>query len=185
MMLHRWDRTAGGNSTAGLRDRRSRRQKPHRFRPLLDALEGRVLLSTLVVQNLGDSGKGSLCAELGLAKNGDTIAFASGLKGTLTLASGPLVVATGVNIQGPGANVVTVSGNNTQQVFVVNSGVTAAISGLTIANGVAPASTQSNGGGIDDEGTLTVDQCTFTNNSAPGGNGGAIEGDGALTVTAR
>ena len=72
----------------------------------------------------------------------------------------------------------TVSGNSKQQVFVVISGVTATISGLTIANGVAPASTQSNGGGILDEGTLTVDQCTFTNDSAPGGNGGRIEDDG-------
>ena len=56
---------------------------------------------------------------------------------------------------------------------------------------MAPASTDSNGGGIDNEGTLTVDQCTFANNSAPGSTvglgeeapGGGIYSDGTLSVT--
>ena len=83
-----------------------------------------------------------------------------------------------MDIQGPGANVLTVSGNNAQQVFQVNSGVTATISGFTITNGYAPSSGLGSGGGIEDEGNLTVDHCAFTKNSAPNGYGGAIEDDG-------
>ena len=65
-------------------------------------LEPRALLSTLTVTNDADSGQGSLRYELGQAQNGDTIVFSPKAYGTITLSSGPLEVATGVNIKGPG-----------------------------------------------------------------------------------
>jgi len=50
------------------------RRRPHqRFKPDLLALETRALLSTLTVTNDGDSGAGSLRAELVAAHAGDTI----------------------------------------------------------------------------------------------------------------
>jgi hypothetical protein len=147
----------------------------------VDALEGRALLSTLVVQNLDDSGPHSLRAELAAAHDGDTIRFASGLGGTLTLKGGLLEVAASVSIRGPGAGVVEISGGGASQVFQVDPGVTASIFGLTIAEGLAPDGGA--GGGILDQGTLTVRNCAFDNNAAPDGLGGAIEGDGPLTVS--
>lgn len=67
----------------------------------------------------------------------------------LTEKAGPEV------IKGPGANLVTVSGNNAVGVFQVGStgddGETATISGLTISRGQSPF-----GGGISNNGTLTL-----------------------------
>jgi hypothetical protein len=93
----------------------------YRLRPEPTTLEGRALLSTLVVQDLNDSGDGSLRAEIGLAQNGDTIKFAGGLTGTITLFSGPLVVQTGIDIKGPGADKLTVSGGGTSGIFLIES----------------------------------------------------------------
>ena len=92
----------------------------------------------------------------------------------LTETAGPEV------IEGLGANVVTVSGNNSVEVFSVASGVTATISGLTISGGSA-----TEGGGIDNGGTLTVTDSTIAGNSASvmGGFGGGIDNGGTLTVT--
>lgn len=125
------------------RSARERGALPRRFRPELAPLEGRALLSTLVVQNLNDSGAGSLRAEIGLAQDGDTIKFAGGLKGTITLTSGPLLVTSGVEIKGPGADKLTVSGGGTSGVFLVESPyddpmpppIVVNMSGITISGG--------------------------------------------------
>ena len=85
-------------------------------------------------------------------------------------------------INGPGANLVTVSGNNSVGVFFVNGGVSATIAGMTISHG-AP---NSNGGGIDNEGTLTVSNSTVADNSVGYTHvGGGIfnDSDGTLTVS--
>ena len=61
------------------------------FRPSLEALEDRVVPSTLLVTNNADtgvSGDGSLRGEIAAAQNGDTIRFAHSLAGqTITLNS--------------------------------------------------------------------------------------------------
>ena len=94
-------------------------------------------------------------------------------------------------IDGPGAAVFTVSSNDDGRgrVFLVDTGVTATLRGLTITNGVAeidedeesPDENSGNGGGIFNEGTLTVDTCTVTQNAATG-NGGGIFNTGTLMV---
>src|ERR1700722_6813923 len=105
--------------------------------------------ATLTVTNLNDSGSNSLRAQIAAANSGDTIVFQSGLTGTITLAS-TLTVSQSLTIQGAGANVITVSGNNAMQVFNISSG-TVGISGLTIADG-----NWVSGGGILSAGTLTT-----------------------------
>src|SRR5262245_28444099 len=75
-----------------------------RFRPALEGLEDRSLLSTLTVLNLNDSGNRSLRSELAQAQGGDTVVFTRGLRGAITLTSGELRVGQDVTIQGPGAN---------------------------------------------------------------------------------
>jgi hypothetical protein len=79
-------------------------------------------------------------------------------------------------ISGPGASLVTISGNNAIQVFQVASGVTGTLSGLTITCGHAGY-----GGGIQNLGTLTVANSSFASNSASV-DGGGIENSGTLTV---
>ncbi len=83
-------------------------------------------------------------------------------------------------IQGPGADVLTISGNNAVRVFGVGSTTTATVSGLTISGG----SNANGASGIDNFGSLTVTGCAIADNRA-GNNCGGIqnEGTGILTVT--
>ncbi len=84
-----------------------------------------------------------------------------------------------VNIIGFGGNLLTISGNQNCTVFDIAAAVTSAtLSGLNIANG---AGTFGNGGGINNFGTLEVDNSTFSNNSAT--YGGAINNNsGSVTL---
>ncbi len=93
----------------------------------------------------------ALAASLG---GSQTIVFAPGLTGTISLGAG-LEISSSVTIEGPGASLLTVSGGGPSSNFsdfTVDSGVTATISGLTIANGF----TSSNGGGVSNFGDLTL-----------------------------
>ena len=182
-------RPSVSSPTIAVKGRRRPRQK---FRPDLLALETRALLSTLTVTNDNDSGTGSLRYELGAAHAGDSINFAPSAYGTINLTSGPLQVATSVNIKGPGANKVTVNGGGKSTVFDVQNGVTATISGLTVTGGVADLPTSIGGGGIANYGNLTLSNDVITGNSAPRhfgpsgtlvGSGGGVLAEGPLTVT--
>jgi hypothetical protein len=48
-------------------------RKPRQFRPALESLEGRELLSTLTVTSAADHGSGTLRQAIALANSGDTI----------------------------------------------------------------------------------------------------------------
>jgi uncharacterized repeat protein (TIGR01451 family) len=84
-------------------------------------------------------------------------------------------------IDGPGEGALSISGNNAYTVFSVATGVTAAISGVTITEGNAEnyyGSTDvfyGDGGAIDNSGTVTVSASDFTNNNAF--YGGAIDNE--------
>ena len=62
----------------------------------------------------------------------------------------------------------TISGGGTTGDFQVVDGATATLSGLTITDGV-PASRA--GGGVSNGGTVTLNDCTFSGNSAIYGGG--------------
>jgi predicted outer membrane repeat protein len=116
----------------------------------------------------------------------DPSVFTSSSPQTITLgatlvlseAAGPEV------IDGPGAGLVAISGNNTSVPFSIAADTVASISGLSIIDGNGTY-----GGGLFNEGTLTITNTTFTGNSAP--YGGAIYTralgddplDGVLTLT--
>ena len=108
---------------------------------------------------------------------------------TITLTGGPLSITKPVTINGPAAANLTVSGNKVGRVFIVgvdysqNLSLIVAISGLTISGGSAVATGKNYGGGLLNFGTLTVNNMTFTANSAGNSGGGAIYNDGALTIT--
>jgi len=77
-----------------------------------------------------------------------------------------------------------VSGNNGSRVFELSSRTKPQVtmSGLTISNGYAngPNLGDGDGGGILNQGTLTVTNCTLSNNF--GTSGSAIHNDGTLTI---
>ena len=145
--------------------------------------------TTYTVTSTADSGTGSLRAALAMAANGDTINFSLTYPATITLTSGYLEIATNVTIKGPGAAKLFISGNNASTVFQVDFTVTgrgATISGVTIKDGLNLTS----GGGIYNEGTLTVSKSTVSGNFAvppPLGTsytcGGGIYNQGRLTVS--
>jgi hypothetical protein len=151
----------------------SRRETPATrptFRPTLEAMEDRCVLSTLTVTTNLDSGAGSLRADIAAAHPGDTIDFAPSLNGqTIMLTSGELFIKNRLTISGPGASQLTVSGNYTSRVFeVAQTAKQVILSGMKIINGVA---SNSGGGGILNHGTLTVSGCTLSGNSATYGGG--------------
>jgi CSLREA domain-containing protein len=111
--------------------------------------------------------------------NGD-IDFASGLSGTITLGGSlPAISTTGsVDIVGPGANLLSVSGALTYPILNIAAG-TVDISGLTITGGKTTAS----GGGIDNTGgTLTLSNSVVSSNSATN-DGGAVNNGGSMLVS--
>ena len=116
--------------------------------------EALVYAAPLVVTNLNDSGPGSLRQTIATAGPTDVIEFS--VTGTIVLTTGELLVDKNLVINGPGADQVTISGNNTSRVFHITAG-DVEISGLTIANGIAEEA----GGGVyllypGTEGKLTI-----------------------------
>jgi hypothetical protein len=97
----------------------------------LELLEPRCLPST--VTNLADNGSGSLRDAIATTPDGGTVDFQPGLTGTIVLTTGELAINKDLTIEGPGADVITVSGNKASRVF--NIGKTVAILRLTIADG--------------------------------------------------
>ena len=151
----------------------------------VEALEGRVLLSTYMVTNMSDSGLGSLRDDIVMsnaAGGANTITFAPGLSGTITLTSGQLEISSNLTITGPGAGSLTISGDNKSRVFQVDVGVTASISEMELYAGLE---TRGDGGAILNNASLSVSQCAVVGNEIYGpGGGGAIYSSGPLlTVT--
>jgi hypothetical protein len=106
----------------------------------------------------------------------DRVLFQSALSGTITLTFAGLYVSDPVDIVGPGANVLTVSGGDGQRVFDTDqatAGDPVTISGLTLTHGYG--SGHVGGGAIYSNDTaLTIDSSTISDSSAgaadyPGG----------------
>src|SRR6516165_8962523 len=156
------------------------RKVPQRFRPALEALEHRWLPSTFTVNGTGDSGTGSglvgdlrYCITRANANAGpDTIVFdptVFSTPQTITLTGGQLTLTdtATTNITGPAAGVTIY-----RWWIAINSGASAALSGLTITGG----------SGLFNDGDVTLTNCTVSNNSALYG-GGLYNIAGLVTLT--
>jgi uncharacterized repeat protein (TIGR01451 family)/CSLREA domain-containing protein len=118
------------------------------------------------------------------SQGADTIDLSS-LSGTITLAFNLDAISDAATILGPGAGTLTIDANGTGAVFAVFAPTT--ISGLTmrggapgifnrdaltVRNSVIRDNTGSSGGGIENEGTLTLVNDTVKNNAAQFVGGG-------------
>lgn len=95
---------------------------------------------------------------------GGTVTFAC--NGVISL-TGPKTISTNTILDATGYSV-TLSGQGSVQLLVVNSGVNLTLVNLTLANGKAAS-----GGAVNNNGTLVANYCTFTNNLARGADGSA------------
>jgi CSLREA domain-containing protein len=150
--------------------------------------------ATITVNTLADPGAPGVCAlrdaitaaNTMTATNGctagkgnDTIQFS--VTGTIKLADTlPEITDSQLTINGPASPGITISGGGKVQVMQVASGATLNFKNATVAEGNRTFS-GSSGGGIENEGTLTVTNSTFSGNSVDF-TGGGIENGGALTI---
>ncbi len=163
-----------------------RRGRGLRMRPSVVALEERNLLSTFTVTSTADNANmGTLRWAVGQANQATSpsvIDFNLGSSATIALGGTQLELSNTsepTTIAGPGASLLTVSGNHASRVFRVDTGVTALISGLTITGGSA----STDGGGLSNSGTLALEDSLIINNVAGGGSrGGGVYNNGTLSV---
>jgi hypothetical protein len=158
---------------------RSRKRVGRRFEAALLSLEDRGLLSMFPVTSTADDGStGTLRWAVAGAKADTTpsmIVFELGTApATITLTQGQLELSNTSEpvaiYDGTGQGPVTISGNDQSGAFQVDSGVTASISGLTIIDGSAT----SGGGGVFNEGSTTLVNCTISGNTSADGAGGGL-----------
>lgn len=122
---------------------------------------------TFSVTSLADGGSGSLrqaILDANAADGADTITFA--VTGTIVLTSGQLTIDDDLTLDGPGAALLAVSGNESSRVLEITAGTTVTVDGLTIADGSAVF-----GAGILTAGALTLTDSVIRDNSAISGAG--------------
>jgi BspA type Leucine rich repeat region (6 copies)/Concanavalin A-like lectin/glucanases superfamily len=137
---------------------------------------------TFSVTNTNDSGPGSLRDAVANFVSGDTIILSTNLSGaTIRLASGELLLDRNLTLDASGLpNGLVIDGNASSRVFEVASNCTVVLDSLTITNGNASGNY---GGGIYNNGTLTLNECTLAGNSAMYDGGGVYNFyDGTVTL---
>ena len=150
-------------------------------------------MARFTVTNTNDSGAGSLRQAITNANalSGKDIinfcgVFDDGLAHTISLTGGGLSITDDITILGRNPNLLTISDDSASRVFDITSGATATINGLTITNTYHSAG---GGGGISNEGVLTLNNSIITGNTAgysfdsyKANLGGGIYNTGTLTV---
>lgn len=160
-----------------------------------------------------DTGSGSLRSALGAVCVGGTVTFSEDLAGATILSGSELTLGKDVTIDASAAPGVSVSGQDARRALVVNAGVTATVTGLTLRDGygydlagavlnngdltldhVVVADSRVTTGAIEfwkggagiytgDGATLVLRDSTVRDNSVTGGAGGGVYGFFNSTVT--
>jgi hypothetical protein len=169
--------------------------------------------ATITVTSTADSGAGSLRQAILDAAAGDMIDFALTLPATIRLTGEELLIDKDLTIAGPGAAELTIldtscnflqtiemSSNVTVtmsgatiiggkcfagQTVAINLGATVTMSDITVTGGTCPDCGGPNSiAAISNYGTLTLDKCSVSRNSADeyGAAAGGIFNDGTLTI---
>ncbi len=176
-----WSRTEGiFQKRQGLGQSRRFRSRGCRFGEAAEVLEQRLLLSTIVVDDDGGADQTTIQAAIDAATDGDRIQVTGGADCIQTEAG--ITVNKDVTIQGFGSGpqvivqAAATPGGGVDRVFHIAFGTAAAIDSLTIQNGHS-----TEGGGILNEGDLTLTNSTVAQNLSDG-DGGGISNFGSLNV---
>lgn len=135
--------------------------------------------ATFTVNNNNDNGSGSLrdaVSQANAATGADTINFAAGVTGLITLTSGEISITEELTIDGD-TNDITISGNDSSRIFYASANLN--LQSLTLSNGQA-----SNRGGVIyslSSSTVNINNSTLSGNSAS--YGGAVYAYGDLSIT--
>jgi len=131
----------------------------------------------VTVSNTADGGAGSLRKALAIVAVDGTVHFSAALAGqSITLLSGPLTLAKNVTIDGSAAPGLTISGNHSDRVFIVNAGTAATLTHVAVVDGYG----WQLAGGILNNGTLTLDHVVVTGNTMATNAGDFWQGGGGV-----
>ena len=149
----------------------------------------------VLITTTDDNGPGSLRQAVASSFAGDIIQFATNLSGAaILLTSGQMTLSNNLAIDASAlAGGIQINGNTNDRIFLVMSNATVALTALTITNGYglrAVMLTNFYGGGIFNEGALTLNQCILAGNHADNittpdlaaAGGGGIYNSGTLTL---
>jgi hypothetical protein len=137
--------------------------------------------ATITVTNGNDAGAGSLRDAIATAVAGDDIAF-SGVT-TVTLTSDQLFINKNLTINGgTGVTITRDAGAANFRIFNITSASAVVVfNKLSITNGKAVPPVGNQAAGIQNTGTLTLNDCTVANNDS-GVQSGGIQNDKILTM---
>lgn len=137
---------------------------------------------TITVTNTNDSGEGSLRQAVLDATDGTLINFADSVTGTIILL-GQIFIGKDIAIEGPGADALTLSGDDTNRHFVIGSETVASISGMALTEGNITGSIDNDGGAIyiEEKAEFTLSSMVVSNNTASDVGGGILN-LGTLTL---
>ncbi len=158
----------------------------------LGAVGNTASANIITVTNTNDNGTGSLRHVITDANAGDDIVFDASLSGqTITLTTGQLIVDKDLTITGLGEDNLAVSGGKLSRVFKIEKSRDVTLSELMITDGFERAVSDRQGGGILNNGKLTINRCTISGNYSSQNDdlsmsissiGGGIANTGELTI---
>jgi hypothetical protein len=135
-----------------------------------------------VVQNLNDSGPGSLREAISSAGNGHVVTFDATLAGGTIVLGFELFIDKSLTIAGP-AGGITISGNDATRVFRVGNLNEVVLDNLSITHGNPSINPFDQvGGAILSSGNLVIRNSTVANSWAPLSGGGIEHQGGSLTI---
>lgn len=169
------------------------------------ATDGKCTLrEALSLLNLGEHTPDNLdCLDTNIPDETNVITFKPTLRGTIKLSGSGLFISEPVNIIGPGADKLTIDGDNKFRIFEIAEGAATGIAGLTLTKGhttefggairsvsdlsiisstISGNSASRDGGGLYVAGTLSVSNSTISGNSTDN-TGGGVAAFGPLSVS--
>jgi hypothetical protein len=193
----------GGGQKSSKHKRRAEWRR-NRFQPRVEEFEVRCVLAPIMVNDLGDAGKGTLrqaIDDVNTAGVAATIEFKPGLVGTITLKSELPALKVNITITGAGWGNIAVERSATAglfPIFVIAPNKNCEIDGISIGygssdirilqgaslslDGVAVFGSTSSGI-VNNDGSLVMTNCDVYGNSNAKGNGGGIDNsDGSVAL---
>jgi hypothetical protein len=133
---------------------------------------GAAVASCRVLNHARHASYRSLGAAMGAASSGATLLVSGTCTGVASISKNLTITA----LKGPGS--ARLNGDKRGTVLTVGA-VTVTLNGLTITGGTAPAAANHSGGGIYNDGTLTLDNTTVKDNTAESYGAGIYNASGA------